>query len=89
MRAVLVFVIGVLFASCATQSGMREAVLNRAAFDLGCDKAKLQAVELASGRGGSSRIFGVTGCDKKASYVVHGDGVNGYIPILNSDSKNQ
>ena len=59
-------------------SGRREALLNRASFDLGCEKSKLNAVELNSTYGPYSIEFGVTGCEKKATYVVSVDGVNGY-----------
>lgn len=40
--------------------------LNRAAFDLECDKEKLNVIPV----GGSS--YGVTGCGKKAVYVLNG-----------------
>ncbi len=71
--------------SCATQSGMRQATLKRASFDLGCDARKLETVELSSADMGSTRVFGVSGCEKKATYIVKGDGVNGYTVVLNSD----
>ncbi len=86
-RCTIISVLVALSVACATASGMQEAVLNRAAFDLNCDRAKLQAVVLNSTLG--SREVGVTGCEKRAVYIVGGDGVNGYTAVLNSDTSNK
>ena len=77
-RASLAVVVGLTLTACATDAGRREALFNRASFDLFCDKSKLDAVELNSAGGGYSREFGVSGCEKKAAYIVSGDGFNGY-----------
>jgi hypothetical protein len=88
-RAIQFVALCLLLASCATQSGMREALLNRATFDLGCEREKLATTELNSANAGATRVFGVSGCDKKATYIVQGDGVNGYQVVLNSDLPGQ
>lgn len=84
-RAVLLSVTGLLLTACAvTESAMREATLRRAAFDLGCDPAKLDAVELNWAHGGYERTYGVSGCERKATYIVQGNDNHGYTVVLNS-----
>jgi hypothetical protein len=85
-RTTLAVVVGCTLAACATDSGRREALFNRASFDLGCDKSKLDAVELNSTSWPPISIeFGVTGCEKKAAYIVSGDGVAGYTVRQNGE----
>lgn len=45
---------------------------DRAAFDMQCPKQQLNVVELDEG------TFGVTGCDKRATYVSACDGQPGH-----------
>ena len=77
-RATLAVVVRLSLAACTTDAGRREALFNRASFDLACDKSKLDAVELISAHQGYSRQFGVSGCEKRAAYIVFGDAFNGY-----------
>jgi hypothetical protein len=86
-RALFLVLAGVLIASCASQSAMRAAVFKRAAFDLDCDAAKLEAVELNRTPGGYHRAFGVQGCEKRATYTVSGDALNGYTVKLGTPAK--
>ncbi len=70
--------------SCATTQGQSNTVLNRAEFDLNCPKNKIQIVKLGAAYGSSQATFGASGCEKRATYIVNGDPINGYTAILNS-----
>lgn len=84
MRATVI-AMTVFLSACvaATGAAKRDLVIERAAFDLQCDRARLQAVEL-----GNANVYGVTGCGKRATYVVDcSDGyANSCKSILNSPS---
>jgi hypothetical protein len=58
-----------LLAGCASfAASKRNAVVERAAFDLSCPADKLQITPLSS-EAMERATYGVTGCGKKASYV--------------------
>lgn len=62
MLAVLAVCFGT--SSCATAHSRAELVRKRAVFDLSCQE-QLNIVDLGNGK-----MFGVTGCGKRASYAV-------------------
>ncbi len=74
--------IPLFLAGCAVSASpeqVRRTALTRAAFDLGCPEAQLNATQLGDrtvvGRstqtaGVERTVVGVTGCDKKSVYVV-------------------
>ncbi len=70
-----------LVASCVTMDEVRthirteaeKTVLERASFDLQCDREKLTAMELGAAvyeQKYARHVFGVRGCDQQASYLV-------------------
>lgn len=73
-----------LLQACATTSGAMDAALKRASFDLDCESSQINVVELSQGNGGNLRTIGVSGCGRKAVYLVRGSALNGYIAVLNS-----
>lgn len=63
---------------------MKEAVSKRAPFDMNCDPASITIHELGD------RTYGVSGCDKRATYIVQGacDGMGsggGCVAVMNTD----
>lgn len=55
-----------------------DTLRTRAAFDLNCPKKDLELVKL------SSEVYGVTGCERRASYMNSPSSYNEW--IMNSDS---
>ena len=53
-----------LFASCATTGARKELILKRATFDFDCSIEKLISTKI------DGSTFGITGCGKKAVYIV-------------------
>lgn len=52
-----------------TEQHFRQNGLNKASFDMGCPKEKLQIIVLGELSNGNGQV-GVIGCNKKASYVA-------------------
>jgi hypothetical protein len=74
MKAVWAWV-ATIFIGCAgpsidTNQELRNAALNRAAFDLACARERLSSVDLEGGTGDTKvSTLGIRGCGKKAVYV--------------------
>jgi len=75
----------ILITGCASTMRMEKTVLQRADFDLDCEKESLTLKEL------DHRTYGVSGCGKRATYVVEGVCLPGdrCQAIMNSDLKNE
>lgn len=75
-----------LFTGCAT-AATQEQLRRRAAFDLACDEAQLEVVEL------DPRTRGVQGCGRRATYVEQCKPcANGYLGcectwLMNTDAR--
>lgn len=85
-----------LVACTASQQQMRSTAADRAAFDLDCPADQITAQQLGDtviiGRtpenpGLQRTVFGVSGCDQKAVYVVECVGGSSCNAILNADTK--
>lgn len=57
-------VLMLFLSACATSAGKKKLVIDRASFDLSCEKNSISIVELGS------MNYGATGCGKKAAYVI-------------------
>ncbi|GAA6135931.1 hypothetical protein NBRC116188_27210 [Oceaniserpentilla sp. 4NH20-0058] len=78
----LLFIVGLGITLSGCTALMKDSVTNRATFDLDCSQYKLNVTQLGD------RVFGVKGCNKKATYVVDGpcQGVGSKCTaIMNSD----
>jgi hypothetical protein len=67
----LLLLLGALGACASTRAARTDLVAQRAVFDLQCDASSLQI----TGLGGDS--YGVTGCGRRAAYVLDGGAVAG------------
>jgi hypothetical protein len=57
-----------LLPACATSAALREMVMKRAPFDLQCGRDQLVVTELDAR--GYTRVYGVIGCRRRATYTV-------------------
>lgn len=103
MRPALAFALGLVItatlACTASREQTRGTAVERAAFDLGCPAEQLSATQLGDtvviGRsqqtaGVERTVLGVSGCGKKAVYVVEcvtGIGESRCNAIMNADEK--
>lgn len=80
IRLIAALVLAAL-AGCVNQGAL---VRRRAAFDLSCAGDQLLVSEL------TDRAFGVTGCGRKATYIVQGgcQFAQPCVPVLNSPPEN-
>ncbi|MCP3922444.1 MAG: hypothetical protein GY714_07660 [Desulfobacterales bacterium] len=62
MKKLLIFGLFIALSGCS--SVMKNSVINRAAFDFNCSKRSLKVQEIGI------RTYGVTGCGKRATYIV-------------------
>lgn len=87
MRALCSFFLSATFITgCVTFEGMRETVADRAAFDLDCPRDKIKIESLGGYLG---RTLGASGCERRAVYLVSGDGFLGYTAVLNSENNKE
>ena len=70
--------------ACASSKARQEEALNRAVFDLECEKSKI-VLQVLSEQILRSTI-GVIGCGKRAVYIVD-CATNGCVTVLNSTNK--
>jgi hypothetical protein len=65
MRQVTIALLSMLAACATAGENGRDAVMSRAASDLGCPAQGIQVLQLGD------RMFGARGCGKKATYVTN------------------
>lgn len=87
MKSIVVLLILLLSTSCAIQEKQLGAVTKRASFDLNCPQNNLSTTMLNSSEFGTA--VGVTGCGQRATYIVQGSVLNGFIAIMNTDTKSK
>ncbi|MES1177039.1 MAG: hypothetical protein ABUL62_22140 [Myxococcales bacterium] len=76
-RAALVTVVLTTLAACgASNSDLRTRLDTRAKFDLNCPKVDLVPLETDTGL---VRSYGVTGCGRRATYVLSGGNTDWYM----------
>jgi hypothetical protein len=84
MKTSVAVMVCVLASGCATTEQRHNLVSKRAVFDLNCNEP-VQITELGN------RIYGASGCGRRATYVMqcYDSNIGSCTAILNSDSKSE